>query len=310
MAQLRAQMRRIREKILLPVLVGQDEMRDLLGSVRAELQAYRFPSDVRSAEFRVYSQFGEDGIIQYLIGKVPIDNQFFVEFGVEDYRESNTRFLAVNNGWSGLILDGGSRHIDLLHSRDWAWKAGIEARSAFITRENVNAVIGCSVQGDIGVLSVDIDGVDYWVLQAIEVVSPRILVVEYNSVFGPSAAVTVPYRPDFDRRLAHRSGMYFGASIAALTLLCHEKNYALVGGNAAGCNAFFVRRDVLGDLQEVSPKAAWVRSRFRGVLDGRGGRLNVDAHDAARTAIADLPLLDVRDGRMSRAGTLLGWDAI
>ena len=249
---------------------------------------------LRDAEFRVFSQFGEDGIIQYLIAKVPIENDVFIEFGVEDYSESNTRFLLCNDNWRGLILDGGTSHIDFVRSRDLGWRHTIDARSVFITRDNINETIaGAGISGDIGLLSVDIDGNDYWVLEAIDVVSPRILITEYNSTFGPDATVSVPYDPEFDRTEAHHSNLYWGASLAALCLAAGRKGLAFVGSNSAGNNAFFVRRDLLGDLRELTPEEGWVDARFRESRDPGGNLTYVGGREARCALIAEMPLVDV-----------------
>ena len=219
---------------------------------------------LRDSEFRVFSQFGEDGIIQYLISRVPIEHDTFVEFGVGDYRESNTRFLLCNDNWRGLILDSGTSHVDFIRTNPIGWRHTIDALSVFVTRENINeAIAGAGITGDIGLLSVDIDGNDYWVLDAIDVVSPRILIVEYNSTFGPDAAVSVPYDPKFDRMNADSSNLYWGASLAAMCLAAHRKGLAFVGSNSAGNNAFFVREDILGDVPALTSNEGWVDARFR-----------------------------------------------
>ncbi|HSD22928.1 MAG TPA: hypothetical protein VLB79_01235 [Solirubrobacterales bacterium] len=250
------------------------------------------------SEFGVFSQWGEDGIIQFLTRRVPIENDVFVEIGVQDYRESNTRFLLEKDDWRGLIVDAGSAHLDFLARSELGWRHWIDAVSAFVDRENVNRLItAAGIEGDIGLLSIDIDGNDYWVLEAVEVVSPRILVVEYNSLFGPTAAITVPYRPDFERAEAHPSWLYFGASIAALAELARRKGYALVGGNRAGVNAFFIREDVLGDLQAVGPEQAYVRSRFRESRRPDGELSLVSEHVDRLALIADMPVVDVSTGR-------------
>jgi hypothetical protein len=249
------------------------------------------------AEFRVFSQFGEDGIIQYLISRVPIEHDIFVEFGVEDYRESNTRFLLCNDSWRGLILDSGTAHIDFVRSNPLGWRHSIDARSLFITRDNINqAIAEAGITGDIGLLSIDIDGNDYWVLEAIDVVQPRILVVEYNSTFGPTAAVTVPYDPVFDRTRAHPSNLYWGASLTALCLVASRKGLAFVGGTSAGNNAFFVRRDVLGELTPMTPEEGWVDARIRESRDSEGKLTYVDGRAARIDVIADMPLVDVASG--------------
>jgi hypothetical protein len=255
------------------------------------------------AEFRVHSQFGEDGIIQYLIGRVPIEHDVFVEFGVEDYRESNTRFLLCNDNWRGLILDGGTRHIDFVQSNPIGWRHDIDARSLFVTRDNINGALSeAGVAGDIGLLSIDIDGNDYWVLDAIDAVSPRILIAEYNSTFGPDAAVSVPYDPRFERAKAHRSNLYWGASLAALCLAAERKRLAFVGSNSAGNNAFFVRRDVLGDIPTLTPQEGWIDARFRESRDPWGNLTYIDGRSARIAAIADLPLVEVATGAITTVG--------
>jgi hypothetical protein len=285
-----------------------DALRVQLGGVESRAVAALAHDGLRNAEFTVFSQFGEDGILQFLVQRVPIENEVFVEFGVEDYHESNTRFLLVHDNWRGLIIDGGESHAEFLRATGLGWRHQIDAVSAFIDRDNINDLIGSAgIEGDIGLLSVDIDGNDYWVLESIDVVSPRILTVEYNSTFGPEAAVTVPYDPGFVRGAQHPSWLYWGASLAALTRLANSKGYALVGGNRAGNNAFFVRRDVLGDVPEVSVDHAYVPSRFR-ESRGAGGQLSYVSDHRDRLALfADMPLWDLdREATVTVGGLLDG----
>ena len=280
-----------------------DKARLAIGRMEARSVKVAHYERLTDAEFRVFSQFGEDGIIQYLLGRVPIENDLFIEFGVEDYRESNTRFLLCNDNWRGLIIDGGSAHIDFIRSNPIGWRHEIDARTAFITRENVNDVIAAAgVSGDIGLLSIDIDGNDYWVLDALEVVSPRVLVVEYNSTFGPVAAVSVPYDPNFERTIAHHSNLYWGASLAAVCRAAERKNLAFVGSNSAGNNAFFVRRDLLLDLQPLSVAEGWVDARFRDSRDADGQLSYVGGRRARIDVIASMPLVEVETGADTTVG--------
>ena len=112
------------------------------------------PDDaLASSEFKVFSQFGENGIIQFLVTRVPIEHDVFVEFGVDDYRESNTRFLLVHYNWRGLVMDPGSSHQEFLASSGLLWRHHVDAVSAFIDRENVNnLIVGAGIEGDIGPL--------------------------------------------------------------------------------------------------------------------------------------------------------------
>jgi hypothetical protein len=273
------------------------EVQAQIGDLQSRWVAGLRSDEIERAEFRVFSQFGEDGIIQFLVQRVPIGNQVFVEFGVEDYAESNTRFLLVHDAWRGLIIDAGTAHRRFLEDSRLAWRTTVDAATAFIDRENVNYVIRAGgVSGEIGLLSIDIDGNDYWVLEAIDCVSPQILVTEYNSVFGPERAVTVPYDPGFDRGSKHFSHLYWGASLQALARAADRKGLALVGGNRAGNNAFFVRREALGDIPERTAEQCWRPAQFR---ESRGpdGELTLLSSDAEKLRLLrDLPLVDLDSG--------------
>ena len=271
-----------------------DALRVQLGGLESRSVA-DLPADrLRDAEFTVFSQFGEDGILQFLVQRVPIENQVFVEFGVEDYHESNTRFLLVHDNWRGLVLDGSDAHERFLRGSGLGWRHHIDAVTAFIDRDNIDGLIrSAGIEGDIGLLSVDIDGNDLWVLQAISVVSPRILIVEYNATFGPEAAVTVPYDPAFVRGEKHWSNLYWGASLAAFARVADERGYALVAGNRAGNNAFFVRRDVLGGIPERSVADVWRPSRFRESRNPDGSLSYVTDPDDRLRLMRDLPVHDL-----------------
>ena len=143
---------------------------------------------IEDIEFKIFSQFGDDGIIQFLIDKLVIDYEYqnFIEFGVEDYSEANTKFLLLNNNWSGLILDSSNENIENIKKKNFFWKFELEAIKSFITKENINSIITNSNinRKKIGILSIDIDGNDYWVWKEINVIDPLIVIVEYNSTFG------------------------------------------------------------------------------------------------------------------------------
>ena len=249
-----------------------DATRTLVGQLQAaRVNALPQITSLRDIEFSVYSSAGEDGIIEYLISKVNIQNHVFVEFGVEKYTESNTRFLLKNRNWRGLVLDANQQNIDYIRQDDIYWKYDLEAVCAFITAENINELIrGSGIEGDIGLLSIDIDGNDYWVWKAIEVANPRIVVCEFNSVFGVKHAITIPYDPGFVRTRAHHSNLYFGASLLALYELGLEKGYQFVGCNSVGTNAFFVRQDCAGNVRSVAAEEGYVVSKLRESRDKQG----------------------------------------
>jgi hypothetical protein len=282
-----------------------ERMQRALG--RVELRQLRAidPPDPNDWEFQVTSQSGEDGIIQYLLQRVPIEHKLFVEFGVEDYTEANTRFLLQNDGWGGLVMDGSAAHVAMIRQDALSWRANLNAQQAFITRENINDLLQRhGVTGDIGLLSIDIDGNDYWVWEAITAVQPRIVICEINPLFGPEAAISIPYDAKFQRGQAHFSHVYFGASLAALDHLARKKEYRLVAVTREGINAFFVRNDLTGSLKPLDGAQAWRPSPVRESRNAQGQLTFAPAAEQLR-AIAHLPVVDVLTGETRRLGDVV-----
>lgn len=253
--------------------------------------------NLQAYEFKVFSQWGEDGIIQRLVQIVPIQNQTFIEFGVEDFYESNCRFLLLNNNWRGFVIDGSRKKIRRLQNSHYFWKYQLEAEAEFLNAQNINTVLARSgFNEDLGILSVDVDGIDYYLLKEIRAYRPRILVCEYNAVFGPSRKISVPYDPNFKRAEKHFSHLYFGASLAALNFLAEQKGMSLVGTNQAGVNAFFVRNDLLGkSLRKLTPEEAFTDSMARESRDSDGNLSFIGGRDR-QDLIRGLPVLNVESG--------------
>jgi hypothetical protein len=252
--------------------------------------------DLAAVGFRVFSQWTEDGIVEWLVKRVPGIVPRFVEFGVENFLEANCRFLMMHRNWRGLVLDGSEANIVDLRAHPDYWRYALDARAAFVTRENINGLIDAGgISGEIGILSIDIDGNDYWIWEAIEVVSPTILICEFNTLLGDLYPICVPYDSAFRRFDAHYSGAYFGCSIMALQHLAGKKGYRFVGTGLHGVNAFFVRNDhadrVLTDLRHVRAYPA----RHR---DGRDetGALSYRPLEEVAALIGELPVVDVVDG--------------
>jgi hypothetical protein len=258
-----------------------------------EIRRRGLSAHLHEVEFSVFSQFGDDGIIQYLINNLEVAPSSFVEIGVEDYRESNTRFLLVNDNWKGLVIDSSSPFIDYIRQDSIYWRHELTAVNEFITAENINAILMThGFSGELGLLSIDIDGNDYWIWRALNAVRPSIVIIEYNSVFGNTRAVTVPYDPLFNRTKAHHSNLYYGCSLKALDLLAREKGYAFIGSNSAGNNAYFLRLDRIGKLKPVAVEVGYVESRFRESRDAEGRLTHLSAL-GRRRAIDGLPVLDL-----------------
>ncbi len=257
-------------------------------------------TDFRKVGFKVFSQWDEDGIIQYLISKIPIEKRTFIEFGVENYEESNTRFLLLNNHWQGLVLDASADDVRYIQTVRIYWEFDLQARCTWITRDNINSLLAeAGFSDDVGLLSIDIDGNEYWIWEAIQSVRPRIVIVEYSSLFGLQP-ISIPYKENFDRTVAHHSTLYYGCSLAALAHLAKKKGYLLLGSNIWGHNAFFVRSDVAGAFKGVEPEEAYVLSKFRESRDESGRPSYIRGENRIRL-IEHLPVVNVMTGQ---TGTL------
>jgi len=231
--------------------------------------------------YKAYSQWDEDGLIQYLISNCKKINKSFVEIGTGDYTEANTRLLLEKDNWRGMILDSSTEYMDKVKSSDLYWRYSLKAVDVFIDSENVNQLLSENgFEGEIGLLSIDIDGVDYWLWKAINTISPQIVVCEYNGIFGSIAKVTVPYDAKFDRTKKHFSWLYAGASLSALESLALEKGYTLIGTNSGGNNAFFLRNDVLEKSTVKVSVEKYTKPKFR----------------ESRTANGELSYLDITEG--------------
>ena len=246
------------------------------------------PADLHAHEFKVASQWGEDGILRHLCRAVPVPRKLFVEFGVENYEEANTRFLLADQNWSGLVLDGDEANVEQIRRSRIYWMHNLKAASAFVTAETIDGLLRANgVEGEIGLYSVDVDGMDHWIWRATTAVSPAIVAIEYNHRYGPDDAVVVPYDPAFDRRKADPSLCYYGASLAALVKLADAKGYGLVGCNSNGLNAFFVRRDLLAKsagVREVACADGFVAGRFSEFHEADGRRVKVPPEREAEAA--------------------------
>ncbi|MFO1183208.1 MAG: hypothetical protein U1E56_00310 [Bauldia sp.] len=259
------------------------------------------------AEFQVFSQWGEDGIIEWLVHHASDVPESFIEFGVGDYREANTRFLLATRNWRGLVIEASDADVARIKSDAVSWRHDLTAVSSFITRSNIGQLIrSYGFGGELGILSIDIDGNDYWVWEAIDCVRPWLVIAEYNAVFGDLLPITVPPDDGFIRQRAHYSNLYYGASIAALCRLGEAKGYALLGTNRAGNNAFFVRNDrrsaVADRIADRRPRP----SRFREARD-RQGRLTLLGGTDRLAQIRECPVVNVASGEtlpIGQAGAL------
>ena len=221
--------------------------------------------DLRAAEKKHYSQHGEDGITDYIFSRIGATNKCFVDLGIGTGHHSNTPWLAVQHGWHGLAVDRDPSYVEAataLFARDMGDRANeIKVIHALLTMENVNGIVGkAGVSGEIDFLSIDVDGNDYWLWEALDVITPRVVCIEYNSLLDPQP-VTIAYRPDFRHTDYPTPHVYLGASLSALMILAHKKGYILVGAERSGTNAFFVGEEAAaGVFEDMTFEQAFVHS--------------------------------------------------
>lgn len=229
------------------------------------LQPYRF-ADVG---WSVHSQHEEDGILLYIFALIGTTNKHCVELCAGNGIECNSANLIVHHKWTGLLVDADERNVATgrafyaSHHNTRVWPPTFVQQ--WVTRGNVNQILSANgFVGEIDLLSIDVDGVDYWLWEAIDTVSPRVVVTEINHLWGPESSVTVPYSDDFVGGFTEHGSDYAGASLAAFVRLARRKGYRLVGTNAFATNAFFVRQDIECDwLPAVDPASCFGHPRAR-----------------------------------------------
>jgi len=280
----------------------------LLQGTHAAFAVRRIDSvqSLADVEFKVFSQFGDDGIIEWLVSRLADIPTVFVEFGVADYKEANTRFLLFHRNWRGLVMDASAKNIEMVRRHQSYWRHELTAVAAFIDCDNIDRLIADSgYSGEIGVLHIDIDGNDYWVWQATTVVDPWIVIVEYNATFGDVRPLTIPYDAAFLRGKAHASNLYYGAGIKALEHLASVRGYTMLGTNRAGNNSYFLRNDLLPYFEGRIADRRAGPAMFREAR-ANDGSLAYTSGRARRQLIADMFVVDVDRGATLRFGDIEG----
>jgi hypothetical protein len=248
------------------------------------------PYDLLAERFGYLSQNEEDGLLLALFKRIGATNHRFVEIGC-GMNGGNSGFFAQECGWSGLMVDAKTASIDKVQVRFRGHPVRVLKQR--VTREGVNAMLEkFGFTGELDLLSIDIDGMDYWLWEAVSACSPRVVAIEYNWLFGADHAVTIPYASEFDLTAIGNRG-YRGASLAALVHLGRTKGYRLVATERV--NAFFLRNDLAPDIREID------------VARGYRAPLNLTrAKDVfQKIAKAGLPLVDVVSGRSAPIADLL-----
>ena len=224
-----------------------DLMSDMRKSQLLSNPPYTDPKRLERYGYKVYSQNEEDGMIAEIFNRIGTTNRFFIEFGVQNGLECNTHYLLFQ-GWEGVFMEGSKEYCEQItkNFKQPIERGKLTLLNAFITAENINELIASTKAAklvDIDLLSIDIDGNDYWVFEAINVIKPRVVVIEINAKFPPPVEYIMPYNPSYVWDGSDAQGV----SLESITKLANKKGYQLVGTDLKGVNAFFVRKDLCGD---------------------------------------------------------------
>lgn len=220
-----------------------------------EIQADESKKELNEYEVKIFSQWGEDGILDYLVGKIQLKYPSILEIGVGNFEECNSRFLMENRLARVVVVDKNKALNKFLNNYPEKWKFHIDNIQEYVTKDNISRIFRKSKEflNKVDILSIDIDGMDYWILKEIPLEEISIIICEYNPIFGHQNALTVPYSASFDRTAASLSGKYFGASIRTFVEYLENQNFVFLGSNKACVNAFFVRKDFLDKIDVLIP---------------------------------------------------------
>lgn len=223
---------------------------------------------LKDCGFRVFSQFEEDGKLLFIFAMLGMNKKTFIEIGSDDGVNSNSANLYFNFDWQGLFIDGNPKSIQrgkrFYDRYPHPWFPSPTFKCAMVKKENINELIKeAGFEGEIGFLSIDIDGNDYWIWDALEVVQPQVVMIETHVIFGLNNIV-VPYDPNYVYPGKHPA--YHGASPIAMKKLGEKKGYRLVGANEMGFNFLFVKNGLAEkelpavDIEELLNHPATIRS--------------------------------------------------
>ena len=258
---------------------------------------YKSLKNISDLDYKIFSQNGEDGIIDYLLYSLDITSPKFIEIGVGNYQESNTRYLFETTSPKGLIIDCVKNLKTEVLKNTKLWRGDLKIIENFIDSENIIKILKeNSFYEKIDLFSIDIDGTDYWVLKQIPNNFSKIIIVEYNSNFGHEFEVTVPNIKKFDRTKYHYSNLCFGTSLKAVINLLEKKNYTFIGTNTSKLNAFFVSNTELNKINlNIPDKNNLQKFTNSNLRESRNtsGELNYLSGNKKLNEIKDCQIIDV-----------------
>lgn len=260
--------------------------------------------NLNNLDYKVYSQNGEDGILDYFLSCLNIDKPKFVEIGIGDYSECNSRFIFERTSPKGLVIDCIENLKKKVSKNVKLWKGDLKIINEKINSNNIIEILNNnSFLDELDLFSLDIDSTDYWVLKKMPNNFSKIAIIEYNSVFGPDLKITVPNIDNFNRNEYHFSNLCFGASLRAIIDLMEEKNFKFVGTNLARCNAFFILEKYLDKINvEIPNKNNLSNHTDSNIRESRdqSGKLNYISGDERIKSIYECDIVDLNDNKIKK----------
>jgi hypothetical protein len=260
---------------------------------------YKEIKNINDVEFKIFSQNGEDGIIDYISYSLKLDRPKFIEIGIGDYSESNTRFIFESTSPKGAVIDCINNLENKIKKTIKIWKGDLKIINKKLDTENCIKLLNQdNMLEDLDLFSIDIDGIDYWILEKLPKHFSKIVILEYNPIFGYDLVVSVPNLKDFDRNKYHYSNLCFGMSFKAAIKIMKEKGFYFIGSNYLKNNAFFVsdkfQKNIYFEKLKIDLSSLNIDSNFRESRD-TNGNLNYLSKDKALVNIYDCEVVDLSD---------------
>ena len=282
-----------------------NEIKYMIGvsSVLSSSAAKNSFKDLWDAEVRVYSQWGEDGILNYLHNSIGIAKPKILEVGAGNFTECNSRFAAEFRNASVYAVDMREDLRKKVEESPLYWRNNLFCEEIFVTTENANSILQRAMNSMNGIdtLSLDLDGNDYWILDVLKLNGVKIVVCEYNPLFGSKFAITVPVNNSFDRTQEHFSWLYYGMSLKAAIKVMKSKGFTFIGTNRVGSNAFFLSNDCVEKFElEVPDQSSLEKFIDWRVREGRNknGELSYLTQESAKLTIGDCIVQDIESSTL------------
>ena len=282
-------------------LIGLEKSLALIGTSAIKAQRSSYPSvrDLRQCEVSVFSQNGEDGIIDFLLEQCLIQKPNIIEIGAGTFQECNSRFCNLSRNSNLYLVDKYleyEKFAKLFLPR--LINSSITIDNSWVTKDNINMIIDRARKtlGTANILSIDLDGNDYWVLSSVKELDYDIIIIEYNPSLSINEPVSTLYKSNFDRKHEHFSYKYYGASLEAFVSFLAVKNYFFAGATSQGTNAFFINNKHLHKFSNLDRSIELYKNISSREARDEQGRLSFINHKKERYILSAKIVVNTETG--------------